>query len=62
MVHACAACTLRFASTGELRDHVESDHVLHPAVESVHSHLKHREKLGEGSYTRSGWVSRKPQT
>lgn len=56
MVHACVACALRFSSTGELRDHIETDHVLHPPVEPVHStHQSHT--LSRDSYTRSGWAT-----
>lgn len=33
MVHACACCRLRFASMGELADHVRSEHSEHPPFE-----------------------------
>lgn len=33
MVHACACCRLRFASVGELADHVEQEHTEHPPFE-----------------------------
>ena len=33
MVHTCACCRLRFASTGELADHVRNDHAEHPPFE-----------------------------
>lgn len=59
MVHTCVACPLRFSSTGELRDHIETDHVLHPPVESVHS-ARRRHVMSSDSYTRSGWVSPRP--
>jgi hypothetical protein len=33
MVHTCACCRLRFASTGELTDHVRNEHSEHPPFE-----------------------------
>lgn len=33
MVHACACCRLRFTSTGELADHIRSEHSEHPPFE-----------------------------
>jgi hypothetical protein len=43
MVHACACCRLRFATMGELADHVRSEHTEQPppgrtAVARVRSH------------------------
>ena len=33
MVHACVCCRLRFASNGELADHVRDEHSEHPPFE-----------------------------
>lgn len=56
MVHPCACCGLRFTSSSELREHVESDHVAHPAPEA-HPHApRRRTELPADAFTRSGWV------
>lgn len=58
MVHPCAACHLRFASTGELRDHIRAEHVeLHEAVTGAATAASRRHGLAPDSFTRSGWVS-----
>lgn len=57
MVHPCAACSLRFATTGELSDHIRTDHVIHPVEVEPHEPPASRARqLPHDSFTRSGWV------
>lgn len=55
MVHPCAACGLRFRSTGELTDHITSDHVEHPVVVPEHGRPP-RPALDAHAFTRGGWA------
>lgn len=55
MVHPCAACGLRFRSSGELTDHIATDHVEHPILVVEHSRPP-RAALDDRAYTRSGWA------
>lgn len=60
MVHPCAACHLRFASSGELLEHIRTDHVEHPdvAAEPHAAGLSRAHRLTPDSFTRAGWVAR----
>ncbi len=56
MVHPCAACALRFPSTGELRDHIAAEHVRHDAVDAAATPRPMRHRLQPEAFTRGGWV------
>lgn len=58
MIHPCAACQLRFVSTGELADHIRSEHLQHldQPVEPHGSAAHHHLKLASDHFSRSGWA------
>lgn len=54
MIHPCAACALRFRTTGELTQHIADEHLVAPPPENTRG--VQRTTLSDGSFTRSGWA------
>ncbi len=55
MIHPCAACSLRFASSGELMDHIRTEHVSPPPLTLPEHGHRHRH-LEADDYSREGWA------
>lgn len=59
MIHPCAACTLRFRTSGELTQHISDEHLVAPPPENTQG--VHRTTLSDDCYSRSGWAVPVPQ-
>ncbi len=55
MNHPCAACSLRFASSGELLDHIRTEHVQPPTL-TLPEHARRHRHLDPHDYSREGWA------